>query len=89
MKVYGVCVHGFWTDEYGRRHEVPYGITGREKLYSKIEDAQKARDEKVIPSCTAWIESSRTSDDVFLRPRNTKYEKDVLIVSILTFYLDE
>lgn len=89
MKVYGISIHGHWTDEYGYVHELPYGIGGRDKIFSDLEVAKKHMEEKVIPSCEAWKEVSRIDGSVFLRPRNHKYENDVLCVSIVTLYLDE
>lgn len=89
MKVYGISVHGHWTDEKGRVHEMPYGISGRDKIYSDIEVARKQIEEKVIPECDAWKISRRIGDSVYMRSRNAKYENDVLIISIVTLYLDE
>lgn len=89
MKVYGISVRGRWTDEKGYVHETPYGITGRDRIFSDIEVARKRIDEKVIPSCCAWKVFRRDGDTVFMRPRNAKYENDILIISIVTLYLDE
>lgn len=88
MKVYGISVHGYWTDEWNVRNEMQYGKPYDWKLFSKEEDAVNFRDEIVERWGENWVVRSKIDDAVFMRPRNIRHENDVMIFSIVDFELD-
>ena len=88
MKVYGITVHGYFTDEWNVRTELQYGRPWDWKLFSKEDDAKKFQEEIVKEWSENWIEKSRIDGAVFMRPRNLNHDKDVAIISIVEFQLD-
>ena len=88
VKVYAVCAHGVFTDQWGVTENLQYGHPYDEKLFYKKDDAVNFREEIVGEWNEEWVERNRINDSVYMIPRNHKYEKDVIIFSIVEFQLD-